>query len=77
MERRPQRQIQRADADRLQGIRKRVVIFSAEALAPDNDRNAGDQSNGYLSGRTDPVVVERELEEVGNPDQQGSDPNAV
>ena len=77
MERRPQRQVQRADADRLQGIRKRLVILGAEALAPDDDRDARNQSDGYLPGRTDPVVIERKLEEVGNPNQQRKDANPV
>src|SRR5579872_1332407 len=77
VERGPQREIERSDADGFERVGERLVAVPAEALAPDHDRDAGENSYGHAPGRADPVIVEGELQEVGDSDQECSDANAV
>jgi len=41
----PKRKIENTDADGLQRIGKNAIPTFAEALAPQNDRNAGEETN--------------------------------
>src|SRR5208282_806168 len=50
---------------------------AAKAFAPKHGRDPGHQSNGDAPGGTDPVIVESEFQEVGDPDQQRGDADAV
>ena len=77
LKRRPQRQIQRADAHRFERIRERLVAFAAKSLAPHYHRDSGEQADGDASGGADPVIVEGEFQKIRNTDQQRGDPDAV
>src|SRR6478735_6249880 len=69
MKRSPDRKIKRADANRFERIREDLVTAAAEALAPPDDENAGDQADGDAPRGSDPIVIERQLDEVRNADQ--------
>src|SRR5580692_1581344 len=77
LKRRPEREVKSADSNRLQRVGKRLVTLQAEAFAPQDDGDAGNQADGDAPGGADPIVIEGKLQEVGDPDQQSGDPYAI
>ncbi len=73
----PQREIEGADPDRFQRECKARKSFAAEALAPEEKRNAGKDSDRHLSRGTNPVVVEGQLEEIRKSNQHRDDADAI
>ena len=73
----PKREIQRADANGLQRIGKWRVPSSAEAFAPENKRDAGQQTQCNSAGWTNPAAVEGVLDEIGDTYQDGNNPDSV
>src|SRR5690242_2923692 len=77
LRRRPQREIQNADADGLERIRKCLAAFPAESLTPCNNSNARDQANYHTAGGVEPAAIKRILQEIGNANQDRNDPDPV
>ncbi len=75
--RRPKRQVESADTDRLERKRKSCKAFVAETFAPEKDCYACDNSDHHLGSRANPVVVESQLQEIRKPDQHGHDADAI
>ena len=50
---------------------------SAEAFAPENKRDAGQQTQCNSAGWTNPAAVEGVLDEVGDSNQDGNNPDPV
>ncbi len=77
LKRTPQRKIQRANADRFQRIRERRKPLLTEALAPQDQSDASDESHGDSPCGTDPTSIECILDEVRNTDEKSENADAV
>ena len=51
--------------------------FTTETLAPEKECDASDNSDHHLGCRSNPVVVESQLQEIRKPDQHSHDADAV
>src|SRR5205807_1884622 len=58
-------------------IGKNLISALTKAFAPHYHGNPGEQPDRDSSGRSDPVIVKSELEEIGDADQNRSNSHAV
>ena len=77
LKRSPERKIEHANSDCFERIGKRRVAFGAEALAPQDHCNAGQQSQRDLARGADPAIVQCVLDEIGDANQDGDDSDAI